>query len=83
MAKFDRYAAASRIFKLDRWLRSHLDDEEIFEFWLTFGLPDGTDSIRDTLEYIENEHDYCEFLDAFSKTCQLGIIHDAFSSESI
>lgn len=50
----DDYTRAKILFELDRFLREHISDETIFEEWLIYGVPDGTED-WDELTDIEVE----------------------------
>lgn len=50
----DNHTRAKILFELDRFLREQINDETIFEEWLIYGVPDGTED-WDELTDIEVE----------------------------
>lgn len=39
----DDHTRAKILFELDRFLRDNISNEEVFESWLMYGVPDGTE----------------------------------------
>ena len=56
---YDNLSAESRatiLFILDIELRNNISDEEVFERWLMFGVPDGCMTVKNVQEYMNTEN---------------------------
>lgn len=55
---YDNLSAESRatiLFTLDTELRNGISDEEVFERWLTCGVPDGCETVEAVMETMNTE----------------------------
>ena len=62
------------LYGFDSYVRNNIDDEDIFDYWLTYGVPDGADdsTIR---EIAEDDEEWLETVNAFAYCCRTaGII---------
>ena len=59
-ANMNEELRADILLRLDRKLRNEIQDEEIFEEWLTYGVPDGTETLQDMLALDLNAEDFAE-----------------------
>jgi hypothetical protein len=55
--------------QFDHYIRNEIGDEDIIDFWLTMGLPDGADTaeIREIAEY---EETWLDMVNCFARCCR-------------
>lgn len=56
--------------QFDEYIRENIDDEEIFDYWLEQGVPDGAD-IDELVEIAKDEELWFDCVIAFAKCCAL------------
>ena len=60
--------------RMDECARLKFEDEEIFEYWLTYGVPDGSDE-EDLIELANDHEDWVNIVKCFSECARrAGII---------
>lgn len=59
-ANMNEELRADILLRLDRKLRNEIQDEEIFEEWLIYGVPDGTETLQDILALDLSAEDFAE-----------------------
>ena len=57
------------LYSFDNYVRNTIGDEDILDYWLTYGVPDGADDdiIR---EIAEDDEQWLETVNAFAHCCR-------------
>lgn len=60
--------------QFDYYVRDIIGDDDITNYWLSYGIPDGADKV-DLIEIAEDEELWLDCVNAFSECCEMaGVI---------
>lgn len=60
---------ADFLYDFDKYIYENIGDDDIIDYWLTYGLPDGF-SDKDLLMIAHNEDQWVEIVKAFAECCR-------------